>query len=227
MTQTVRRIPGQRTMRRPGIVYAYTTLKVDSQGLIAAGAAAGTEEGYVGQTVQRLSARDDQHRGVTGGPDGSPAKCQPWSDLIVGSVRVVEQGLWTEAELDERERFHIERLKPRYNHEHNGGNPLRVPIYVARRQRDARDAARGVVPQTWAPARVPASRWRAVKRVLRSRWSWWTVAWLAAFAVLSDISGQDLTVGARALTASGALAGGWLWWRWSGRRRWRRFRRRL
>ncbi len=232
MTQTVRRVPGQRTARRLSFVYAYDTLRVDEHGMVAN---TGIEVGYVGKTVQRLSARDDQHRGIAGGPDGTPAKCQPFSDLIVGGIRIVEQGMWTEAELDERERFHIERLKPRYNHEHNGGNPLRVPIYVARQQRDARDAARGVTPQTWAPPRAPARRRLVAKRVMCSPWTWWLAGWLAAVVGVlvavswaADKSGQDLTLLVRAWTAAiVATAGvGWLWWRWSGRRRWRRFWRR-
>ncbi len=229
MTQTYR-VPRQRTQRRLGTVYAYDTLCVDEHGLVAN---TGVEVGYVGKTVQRLSARDDQHRGIAGGPDGTPAKCQPFSDLIVGGVRVIEQGMWTEEELAERERFHIGRLRPRYNHEFNGSNPLRVPIYVARQQRDARDAARGVVPQQWAPTRQPARRWR---RLLRSPWTWWLSGWLAtvvgalvAVSWLSDRTGQDLTWQARAwvavVVATGAV--GWLWWRLSGRRRWRRWMRRL
>lgn len=227
MTQTVRRPPGQRIRRRLGYVYAYDTLRVDEHGVAAD---TGVEVGYVGQTVQRLSARDDQHRGIAGGPDGTPAKCQPFSDLIVGSVRVVEQGMWTQAELDERERFHIERLRPRYNHEHNGDNLLRVPIYVARRQRDARDAARGVAPQSWAPTRQISRRgWSAAMQVLRSRWTWWLLLWAAFTAGLAvvDVAGQHLTLRESAYLATAGLAGGWLWWRFYARRRVRRWTRRL
>lgn len=232
MTQTLRRTPRQRTTGRLGFVYAYDTLVVDEHGMVAN---TGIEVGYVGQTVQRLSARDDQHRGIAGGPDGSPAKCQPFSDLIVGSVRIVEQGMWTDAELDERERFHIERLRPRYNKSLNESNPLRVPIYVARQHRDARDAARGVAPQTWQPTRVPASRRRLAKRVLLSPLTWWLAGWLTAAALLlfavswlADKAGQNWTLGDRSLTAAALATAsvGWLWWRLSGRRRWRRFRRR-
>lgn len=226
MTQTVRRIPRQRAdARRLGIVYAYDTLKVDQRGVVSN---TGIEVGYVGKTVQKLSARDDQHRGIAGGPDGAPAKCQPWSDLIVGGVRILEQGMWTDAELADRERFWIEQLRPAYNHEFNLGNPGRVPIFVARRQRDVRDEARGVTAQQWAPTPTRRRWWPLVTRLVRSRWLWRAVAFLAVLAAVSraaDEIGQYWTFTTRLALASGVFAGVWLWWRLEGRRRWRRLKR--
>lgn len=169
MTQTVRRTPGQRTTRRLGFVYAYDTLRTDAHGTPTTG----IEVGYVGKTVQRLNARDDQHRGLAPGPDGTPAKCQPFADLIVGGIRVVEQGVWTAEELAEREVFHIHRLKPRYNLVDNP-SPERIPIFEARRHRDSRDRAKGVEPQSWVSSRCTSRKplSRPAKRRLAIAATW-------------------------------------------------------
>lgn len=123
---------------------------------------------YVGKTVQELSARERQHRG---GDWDTDADEQPWSDLIVGKPFIIEQGLWTAAELDERERHWIREIRPRYNYEFNLGNPNRIPIPVARRQREARDAAAGRVSPSW-PAAKGLSPARSLWRPRARRRSW-------------------------------------------------------
>lgn len=188
---------------------------------------------YVGKTVQKLAARERQHRGQDFETDDTE---QPWSDLIVGKPFIIEQGLWTAAELAERERFHIHRLKPRYNYEHNLDNPARIPIPVARRQREARDAAKGVASPDWAAkgtgqrqavpgkvarraaaarAAVAAPRWTpAVKRAagshaVRVAAAWLVLAgllwWLANRAALSAVAGPQYAAAA----ATGLLLGLW------------------
>lgn len=187
MTQTVKRIPGQRTTRRLGFVYAYDTLRVDANGMPTSG----IQVGYVGKTVQKLNARDDQHRGLAPGPDGTPAECQPFSDIIVGSIRIVEQGMWTDAELDDRETAYIAALLPAYNHQKQpAGNPNRIWLSDSRRFRDNRDLARGLQPRTWpefrsarnAPCRPDVRRsklspkWRRRRNAVLG----WTCGWLGA-----------------------------------------------
>lgn len=154
MRPVTRFVPRQRAERRLGIVYGFNILDPQTMQVCV---------DYVGQTVQELGARERQHRGDDWSTDATE---QPWSDLIVGKPFIIEQGWWTQAELDERERFHIKRLQPRYNYVHNLDNAKRIPIPVARRQREERDRARGVQPLTWGRApRVPVRRgWSAGQR---------------------------------------------------------------
>jgi hypothetical protein len=140
-----RPVPRAYQGRRLGTVYCYHTWRPGPDGAPTQV----VEVGYVGQTVQTLAARDSQHRGVSRGPYGEAPRCQPWSDIIVGGVYVVEQGMWTCDELLRRELFHIDRLRPRYNHSGNLANRHRVPVHEARRQRQCRDRARGVLVTTW------------------------------------------------------------------------------
>jgi hypothetical protein len=126
---------------------------------------------YVGQ-ARDPTRRDKQHRGELPQRDGQVRE-QPWSDLIVG-WRILEQGVWTDAELDARERNWIAACRPRMNMVDNESNPNRIPIYEQRRQRDQRDAARGLPARDWRriPAQrtvvlLPASVWARV-----GRWLW-------------------------------------------------------
>jgi hypothetical protein len=214
-------------VRRRGIVYGFDILRP---------ATGDTRVDYVGQTVRPLAVREAEHRGL-----GRDPSCeQPWSDLIVGRAFVVEEGWWTCAELDERERFHIARLQPVYNHEANLNNPYRVPIFEARRQRDARDAARGVASRNWGapppvvslrrPPSRPVSRRpparpvsRRVQRVRRFAAGWLAVAVLLFVAVMRGAPDVPPGYGA---AGSGVVA---LWMVWgvrdralAVRRRWRR-----
>lgn len=168
-------------VRRRGAVYAIPTLAVDPNGRPIPGAVV---VGYVGQTRQTVKTRELQHRA-----------CQPFGDLILGGSWVVEEGTWTDAELDERERHHIRngvRLvgsgkpqRPIYNYEHNLDNPRRVEVWRAVQQRQVRQP--GWVRPT---GEAPAPR-RPVRRVRRFRWTPWRVraaavasVWLALFAGL-------------------------------------------
>lgn len=195
MTQTYRVVPGQRstTVGRPGSVYAYRTRRFDRDGMPLDG----TEIGYVGQTRQALVARDGQHRGTRAQRDGT-VKCQPFADLIDGEIVLLESGLWTDADLDRREMFHIGALRPRFNYVGNAG-PHRVPIYEARRHRDNRDRARGLEARVW-PSRREAWAARPVRRFVVRRPSRRTVrralpvgAFLALW-LIGAIAGQGMDV---------------------------------
>lgn len=128
-------------VRRRRIVYGAECFDVDPEtGFIRIDPETGAPRlriDYVGQSRQRLPAREEQHRDE-----------KPWADLIVRFV-ILERGLWTQDELDEREVHWIHRISPRYNATHNLSNPERIEIWSpARRewrqmeQRWARDDAR-------------------------------------------------------------------------------------
>lgn len=156
MTQTLRRPPRQNSgVRRKGRIYLFTTLRVHESGtrvgLVLDGT---TEDGYVGKTRQTLAQREQQHRG--GSADGEPVpgedlEEQPWWDISVGGIQLLEQGFWTDDELAERETFWIHQVKPRYNYVENLDNKNRIPKFTAREHRDNRDRAKGLTPRQWAP----------------------------------------------------------------------------
>jgi hypothetical protein len=97
---------------------------------------------YVGQTRQKGRARENQHRDT-----------QPFSDRIVGSPRVLWEGLCTDAELDEMERHFIQDVpvgqRPRLNWLLNEDNPHQIPKWVQVEQRHQRDDAEG--RPRWVP----------------------------------------------------------------------------
>lgn len=194
-------------------MYGYRTLRPEDH-------YQSTELGYVGQTRQRLRSRDGQHREV-----------QPFSDIIVGDPFVVAEGVWTDAELDAVEESVIRggaavdgrQQRPRYNIEHNRGNPDRITPWVARRQRAARDEARGV--PAWVPpaAAVPASRGWWPCRV----WQLWVLAWLAGWPGWSWLLHGGGVPGWPAVGVGAAVSAGLLGWGVRrGRPRRRRQRRR-
>jgi hypothetical protein len=170
VTQTLRRPPRQDpNVRRKGRIYLFRTLRVHESGprvgLVLDGS---TEEGYVGKTRQTLSQREQQHRG--GAPDGEVTEFedleeQPWFEITVGGIQLLEQGMWTDDELAERERFWIRQIGPRYNYVDNLNCKRRIPKPVAREHRDARDRAKGLPPRDWPafgtapqPRQTPATR---------------------------------------------------------------------
>jgi hypothetical protein len=126
VTQTVRSRAG---VRRPGAVYGINLLDPVTRMV---------RMDYVGQTRQKGRAREMQHR-----------DSQPWEDLIVGSLLVLAEGMWTDAELDRQEQAAIRRVRPRMNYEHNLHNPQRIEIWRQREQRWARDDAAG--RPRWVP----------------------------------------------------------------------------
>jgi hypothetical protein len=116
--------------RRPAVVYAYDVAHPFTGAPVL---------GYIGQTVQRLAERDEQH-----------ADTQPWYDTILdGSPRVIWQGEPTGAELDAIELGFIRDLKPLYNFDgqEHGEHRITKPDAVA--QRHARDRVNGL--PLWSP----------------------------------------------------------------------------
>ncbi|MFJ1539267.1 hypothetical protein ACIODS_12060 [Micromonospora chalcea] len=186
--------------------------------------------GYVGQSVQTVKQREDQHRPT-----------QPFGDVICGGSWVIEEGLWTQAELDARERHYIKHgvvlipgqaaQRPVYNYEHNLDNPDRIEVWRAREHRLAREPG-------WQPGVVPVQRGRG-RPVARRGWRWTrrrvqavalAVVWLTLFAA-AWWSGWDVWHGwdgprNAAISATGAMGAGWGAWRRARPKRRRRRRRR-
>ncbi|MGK5682478.1 hypothetical protein [Actinoplanes sp. URMC 104] len=128
-----------RTGLRWGQVYGIDVIDHDSW---MAGAPVIVVNDYVGQSRQKRRARENQHRDD-----------KPWSDLIVGSPRVLWEGGCTDAELDEMERRFIQDVpleqRPRLNYLLNEDNPHRIEKYRQVNQRHARDGRRDEDP--WQP----------------------------------------------------------------------------
>jgi hypothetical protein len=119
---------------------------------------------------------------------------QPWSDTIT-SWRVLDEVYPDKASVLRAEDAAIKALCPLYNYEGNLGNPARIPIPEARRQRATRDAARGAQPWT-APAgptgdveRARPQRsslspvWRRRRNVFLIRGTAWLVLAVAVWVV--------------------------------------------
>lgn len=122
--------------RRPGRVYQFRVLDTETGAVVC---------GYVGQTFRTLAEREEEHRGD-----------KPWSDLIVGSIQLVEEGEYTPDELDAAELGWIGRLMPLFNYEGQEGAAHAVPKWVQLDQRQERNTAAGLPP--WEPVDVFASR---------------------------------------------------------------------
>ncbi len=137
--------PSSGTRQRVGVVYGYNLMDPDTGRVVI--------DDYVGQT-RNLAQRDRQHRGLAAQRDGQVRE-QPWSDLIVGGPHILEQGWWSNAELDARERYWIGVRRPRQNCRENEHNPARIPIYVQRQLRDARDVAAGRPVRDWSRSSAP------------------------------------------------------------------------
>lgn len=210
------------------MVYGIPTLPVDKRtGMVIPGPPV---VGYIGQSVQTVKQRELQHRAE-----------QPFGDLICGGSWVIEEGLWTQAELDARERHYIKHgavlvpntpaQRPVYNDRFNGDNPGRVEKAEAVAHRLARDPG-------WQPGvAVPVQRGRGGP--VRRGWRWTrrrvqAVAlvglWLALFAG-SWWSGWGVWQGwdgprNAAIAATGFMVTGWwAWWRARPKKRRRRRRR--
>lgn len=206
MTQTLRRPPRQNPgVRRRGAVYLFKTLCVHESGprvgLVLDGS---TEDGYVGKTRQTLAQREQQHRG--GSADGGPVRDaeedeeveeQPWWDLTVGGIQLLEKGNWTDDELAKKEVEWIHRIRPQYNYVDNLDNERRIPKFTAREHRDNRDRAKGLTPRQWQPfatqrgiridpaklSRQPARKSQHLPVKWRRRRNW-TLAWAGTVAML-------------------------------------------
>jgi hypothetical protein len=143
--------------------------------------------GYVGKSRQTVKQREEQHR-----------DCQPFSDVIVGGSWTIEEGWWTDDELDERERYYIRNgvvlaagqapQRPVYNYDFNLDNPDRIEIWRAIKHRQQREPGwvpppkGGPVPRPRRGGAVPT--WRPARRSWLARW-WrvrrWPVLFLSAF----------------------------------------------
>jgi hypothetical protein len=203
------------TLRRRGVVYGIRTLDPENGAIVL---------GYVGQTFQALADREAQHR-----------EDQPWSDLIVDEAFVIACGWWTCAEIDAAEALYIRALRPTYNFEHNLDNPQRVPIWVARQQREQRDAVAGRAP--WVPPHRPDARRprrttvQPRRRPARRRWprpvrrlAWRAIVWLTLAATIFAAEPMS-TPFATAAGSSVVLASAVMALPLLGRRRRRRRRR--
>lgn len=199
-------------------MYGYRTLRPEANYTTI-------ELGYVGQTRQRLRSRDIQHREV-----------QPFADIIVGEPYVIAQGMWTDAELDAAEQAAILRLRPRYNIDHNWGNPNRIQPWVAKQQRQGRDQAAGrVVWHPPQPATAAGRGWvvRTAKWVTAPVVRWWDRQWpwIAAWVVVFFAVALGLRAVAPEVEPEGAavlgfVAASGVLWRTRSRRKPRRRSRR-
>ncbi|MER7280436.1 hypothetical protein ABT369_38965 [Dactylosporangium sp. NPDC000244] len=203
MTQTYWLIPGRRAdVRRPGAVYLHITRRVDRYGMPVDG----VEDGYVGR-ARDVARRTAQHAGLIPQRSGEIVE-SAWFDLKEGETVVLESGLFTDAELDERERAWIGKLRPRYNDRDNP-RPDRIRKFEARRHRDTRDAARGLVPRQWEPSQIgvkPAksramsAKWRRRRNVALAyvgAWAGLTVLlWLLTAAACADLPWRTFPIAA-------------------------------
>jgi hypothetical protein len=169
--------------------------------------------GYVGETAREPFVRFLEH-----------LYDQPFGDTIVGKPEVDPRRFAGKDEVWAAEKEAVERLRPLYNYEYNLDNPDRIPIPEARRQREARDRAKGVEPPTWDRPVAEVSRRRSYGW-LASRPAGLVYLWLALaaggcwasvhWAALAVADGAKVGV----VGASFPFA---VWW-WRRLRRW--FRR--
>jgi hypothetical protein len=197
-------------VRRRGAVYGIPTFAVDAAGRPLAGLVV---VGYVGQTRQTVKQREEQHRGH-----------QPFGDLIVGGSWVIEEGHWTDAELDARELHYIRRgavlvpdqppQRPVYNIVGNMDNPNRVKPWDAVAHRQVRQP--GWTPEAKVPRqRIPVDYGAASgSRSALSRW-WirrrWPVVgfvalWLALCAGCCWLAAPVLDTDSTALAGIGGAS---------------------
>jgi hypothetical protein len=197
--------PRGRTGLRWGRVYGWDVI---DHGSWMAGTPRVVLNDYVGQTRQKGRARENQHR-----------DSQPWSDLTVGSPRVLWDGWCTDEELDEWERHFIQDVppadRPRLNYLLNEDNPRQVPKWVLLDQRHARDDRRG--DQRWeATPYRPEVYGYALGResvaqprtAVRRKWRPWQKHLLALSLV-----GLALWVGTLVAFAKTGQLHGDVWWR--------------
>lgn len=219
-------LPRVRLDARPGSIYCYDVLDAVTGVKV--------EGDYVGQSRNPVR-RDKEHRGQLPQRDGQVRE-QPWADRIVGGQRILEQGVWTDAELDAAELAWMAHLQPRLNCR-DSTTPDRIPIYVQRRQRDERDIAAGLAPRDWSrPSSIVNSRpvpsgtdrptpsvWARLSATSPVRWARRRLQvaarkmlpWMAVWVVLAVVlvvwwhmpAGRD-TAGA-ALAGTGAVWVGW------------------
>lgn len=133
--------------------------------------------GYVGETGRMPFTRFIEHLYE-----------QPFGDTIVGHPEVDPRVFAGKDAVLAAERAAVEAEKPLYNDEFNRGNPNRITIPEAIRQRQRREAARG--NPNWAPGQksqrtvaAPATTSRLGRWWARRRWRLigLAVAWIVLF----------------------------------------------
>lgn len=172
MTQVER--PRLNTELRWGQVYGVDLIDHESW---MAGTPVIVPNDYVGQTRQKGRARENQHR-----------DSQPFSDLIVGSPRVLWEGWCTDEQLDEMERHFIQDVpleqRPRMNWLLNERNSRQIPKWVQKEQRHARDDRRGDPCWEPSPYRPETYGYRPPTATVRQWKPWqkqlvgWSAGWL-------------------------------------------------
>lgn len=120
---------------RPGEIYGYRTLRPSRRGP--------RHWAYVGKT-RGAAYRHRQHMGIKLVTDRFDSPGQPWNDLdpkryVLWKSRRVRG--WRLALM---ELIFIRALSPVYNVQMNIGNPRRIPLRTAERQRRRRDAGQYV-----------------------------------------------------------------------------------
>jgi len=115
-----------------GVIYGYDVIDHETGEIVP--------NDYRGKTRQRGKLRELQHR-----------ERQQFSDRIVGSANVLWEGVCTDEELAEKERWFIQDapVRPRLNVEMNEDNPHRIPKWKQIEQRHERDRANG--RPLWVP----------------------------------------------------------------------------
>ncbi|MEV0214319.1 hypothetical protein [Micromonospora sp. NPDC050695] len=206
------RVPRQRPPageRRQRAVYGIMTLDVNRQGIPIPGAA--PVVGYIGQSRQTVWQREQQHRDE-----------QPFSDLIVGGSWTIEEGFWTQQQLDEREQHYIrqgvsllpgqKRQRPKYNIDFNRENPDRIPPWDAVTHRQAREPGWQPVKDAHRPRQRSAGSFAGPITV--PAWSWeWTpqririAAWAAGWLVIACVVGWQAASGPVATAGDGLAYG--------------------
>jgi hypothetical protein len=136
--------------------------------------------GYIGETGRMPFTRFIEHLYE-----------QPFGDTIVGHPEVDPRSFADKATVVAAEEAAVKAERPLYNDEFNRGNPDRITIPEAIRQRQQREAARG--NPNWRPGqktqRGAAAPARTVSPSRLGRWwqrrRWWVaglaVAWLVLF----------------------------------------------
>lgn len=213
-------------VRRPGVVYGLDVIDHDSW---MAGTPQVMPNDYIGRTRQKGRLRENQHRDT-----------QPFSDVIVGSPRVLWEGLCTDDELNATEKWFIRHgvngIRPRLNEKLNENNPRMIAKDSQQEQRHARDDREGR-PQ-WQPVerrvrsglldapawvdRIPGPPVRPA-RLARS-WSpahikvgLWSIAWaLTQVTTWAALDHYDLPVTwATVLTVGTLVYAALLMWTWA------------
>lgn len=133
--------------------------------------------GYIGETARTAFTRFIEHLYE-----------QPWADTIVGPPRVDPRMFVGKDAVLAAEKAAVEAELPLYNIEWNMGNPHRIPPWVMREQRQARDPQWVPEPKKGGPPRQRTTIPASVAPSALSRWwarrRWWVVGLTALWTAL-------------------------------------------